>query len=88
MGLDLEDALGQIFTDGPRPVLAAARTAPGGTALPIGRAKADQPRGVTGRALEAYETMERASRDGDWSRFGDALQRLGTLLRELQRAQP
>ena len=32
--------------------------------------------------------MERASRDGDWSRFGDALNRLGALLQELERAQP
>ena len=87
MGLDLEDALGQIFTDGPRPALAEARTISGTATRPIGQAKSSQL-GLTGQALAAYQTMERASRDGDWSRFGDALNRLGALLQELERAQP
>ncbi len=90
MGLDLEDALGQIFTRGPQPALTEARTAPSAATQPIGRVKSGAPglTTVTGQALEAYETMERASRDGNWSRFGEALKRLGTLLRKLERAQP
>jgi uncharacterized membrane protein (UPF0182 family) len=86
MGLDLEDALGQIFAGKkpPRPVLEVlapqARTPAAATAPP------DMAPGtpLTHQALEAYEAMERASREGNWTRFGEELERLGRILRDLE----
>jgi len=37
------------------------------------------------QANQAYETALRAQRDGDWSRYGVEIKRLGEILKELRR---
>jgi uncharacterized membrane protein (UPF0182 family) len=86
MGLDLEDALGQIFAGKkpPRPVLevlAPQARAPAAAAAPPGPVPGTP---LTHQALEAYEAMEQASREGNWTRFGQELERLGRILRDLE----
>jgi uncharacterized membrane protein (UPF0182 family) len=88
MGVDLEDALGQIFgTDGaafrkrePLPAL-SPRT---------GQAVQPQPQALgvevpAQRAARQYRALSEAARSGDWARFGRELEALGKTLEELSR---
>ena len=88
MGVDLEDALGQIFgTDGaafrkrePLPAL-SPRT---------GQAAQPQPQALgvevpAQRAARQYRALSEAARSGDWARFGRELEALGKTLEELSR---
>lgn len=83
MGIDLDDALRQIFgsDDGrrePRGQAAARRaaavTAPSSIATPAAE------------AMRLYESMQRAAREGDWARYGRELEALGQQLELLERA--
>jgi hypothetical protein len=91
MGVDLEDALAQIFgTDGaalrrrePQPAMAqrpsqAAQPAP--PAAPGGETPAQ-------RATRQYRAVNDAARAGDWARFGRELDALGKTLDELSKGQ-
>lgn len=77
MGLDLDDALAQIFgsPEGAPPPSMAARAL---TAKPdaLGGSPA-------GKAMEHYRRMLKASRDGNWTRFGLEIDALGKVLRKL-----
>ncbi len=87
MGVDLEDALGQIFG----PAGKAPRTPL--QAKAASRAQAAQmpslPGSPTGgsalgrQAMQHYNAMQEASRQGDWGRFGRELEQLGNALRQL-----
>jgi uncharacterized protein len=92
MGVDLEDALGQIFgTDGAtaRAERAAVRTQPGQPGQP---AKAAPPapgaESPAQRAVRQYRAVNDAARAGDWGRFGRELDALGRTLDELSKAKP
>jgi uncharacterized membrane protein (UPF0182 family) len=55
-------------------------------AAPAGGA-ADSPRSsLAVQAQQAYDRAVQAQRNGDWARYGEELQRLGTLLQQM--AQP
>jgi uncharacterized membrane protein (UPF0182 family) len=85
MGVDLEDALGQIFARKPRArpaletMLQAGQAPRPAEPPPAGAAEGDLGK----QALEAYESLQRASGQGDWARFGQELDRLGRLLRQM-----
>ncbi|MDH4120570.1 MAG: UPF0182 family protein [Deltaproteobacteria bacterium] len=70
MGVDLEDALNQIFS-GKRKATALEATpqASGG--------------GKSQQALRHYEAMERAARAGDWAKYGEEQRKLGEVLKDL-----
>ncbi|MBI3993332.1 MAG: UPF0182 family protein [Candidatus Lambdaproteobacteria bacterium] len=89
MGLDLDDALRKIFGSDGRPTeTSATRAAAQQRATEMSSAS---PMGVesgSARAMQHYEAMQRASREGDWSRFGRELEELGKTLRELQTRKP
>jgi uncharacterized membrane protein (UPF0182 family) len=88
MGVDLEDALAQIFgTDGrqPAPAAGAERAA---AATPAS-ARGPAPPGadtLTNRAMRQYKALNEAARDGDWARFGRELEELGRTLEDLSRS--
>ena len=79
MGIDLEDALGQIFggqqmrAEKGKPKGADSRdiARPGDTAVE--------------RAVRQYEEMLRASKNGNWAEFGRKLEALGKTLREVSK---
>ena len=81
MGESLDDALAQIFgtAEGGRARRPAARTA---AALPKALRGGKGTPG--GKAVQHYERMLKASRDGDWERFGREMEALGAALRELE----
>lgn len=90
MGLDLEDALDQIFS-GSRS--SRANLSLQGTALPgvnfSGRGPsnsipADQNT-LQAQALREYRALSEAGRTGSWDRFGQSLQELGRLLEQLHK---
>ncbi len=84
MGLDLEDALGQIFS-GRAALPSALETLARQPGEPLRETSVSSPgAGPFARALEAYDALQQASRQGDWARFGRELQRLGSLLREIE----
>jgi hypothetical protein len=84
MGVDLEDAINQIFSHKPRSQPALERLLPGAaSAPPAPRPTAAEGGDLPKKAMEAYDAMQRASGQGDWSRFGQELDRLGKILREL-----
>ena len=89
MGVDLEDALEQIFGGKrpPRPVLESLASQQPSSQQPAAATAAPSSAPgapLTRQALDAYQAMERASRAGDWSRYGEELDRLGKVLRELE----
>ena len=79
MGLDLDDALSQIFGE------AAGVGAPATAAAQ--RAQTASPEGVLGggksRAMAHYQRLLKASKEGNWARFGRELQALGKVLQEM-----
>ncbi|MCZ6749980.1 MAG: UPF0182 family protein, partial [SAR324 cluster bacterium] len=84
MGLDLEDALGQIFS-GRAALPSVLETLARQPGEPLRETSVSSPgAGPSARALEAYDALQQASRQGDWARFGRELQRLGSLLREIE----
>jgi uncharacterized membrane protein (UPF0182 family) len=80
MGADLDDAIAQIFGRGggraSSAQAAAARRAEPKQALVPGETPVKQ-------ALDHYDQLIRASREGDWARFGRELNALGEQLRRL-----
>ena len=84
MGLDLEDALGQIFS-GRAALPSVLETLARQPGEPLRETSVSSPgAGPSARALEAYDALQQASRQGDWAQFGRELQRLGSLLREIE----
>ena len=71
----LEQGLSKIFGSG-------ASAAPPGTAVtpPLTPSRDIQER--MRRAATAYEEALRAQRDGDWARYGEAIKRLGEILKQ------
>ena len=85
MGLDLEDALFQIFGDKRQQIAGSERpTGAAALSLPAARSAAEDSRSFAAQARGAYEAMQEASRRGDWTRFGDQMRRLGNLLQNLE----
>jgi uncharacterized membrane protein (UPF0182 family) len=84
MGIDLDDALRQIFgtDDGARPkdVRADGQRVATSPAMPSTLAT------PTAEAVRLYESMQRAAREGDWGRYGRELEALGEQLKLLERA--
>jgi uncharacterized membrane protein (UPF0182 family) len=76
----LEAGLARLFGGGVEPATAA--TAPTGAARPGNPRAADLAR----QAAELYQRAVEAQRSGDWARYGEALTRLGEVLRQLQTA--
>jgi uncharacterized membrane protein (UPF0182 family) len=76
----LEAGLARLFGGGVEPATAA--TAPTGAARPGNPRAADLAR----QAAELYQRAVGAQRSGDWARYGEALTRLGEVLRQLQTA--
>jgi uncharacterized membrane protein (UPF0182 family) len=76
----LEAGLARLFGGGAEPATAA--TAPTGAARPGNPRAADLAR----QAAELYQRAVGAQRSGDWARYGEALTRLGEVLRQLQTA--
>lgn len=94
----LGEALGRLFpADGRAIPLAGGRAAgsslsgPGAATKPAAGAAAGAgaPAELEGdlasRAQTHYENAVKAQRDGDWARYGDELQRLGEVLKQLNR---
>ena len=85
MGLDLEDALAQIFgSDGAAPRVAGTQAAAIQTRPSRGPPSA--PPGadsLNSRALRQYRALNDAARQGDWARFGRELDALGRTLDDL-----
>jgi hypothetical protein len=89
MGEDLEAALGQIFGGGRKP----GSLAGGGPArqAAVARPAAAQPQPPGGtpvqrlarEAMQHYNAMTEATRQGDWARFGREMDALGRALRDL-----
>ena len=78
----LEQGLAQLFGGAPRAGAADRIATPQGRAAPVPSAAADLAR----RANETYQRALQAQRVGDWARYGEELQRLEELLRQLQAA--
>jgi uncharacterized membrane protein (UPF0182 family) len=78
----LEASIARIFgAEAP----AAAEPGPAPTAVTEAGA-AQMPRGdLIVRAREAYDRAVQAQRDGDWTRYGEELKKLGAALQELSR---
>ncbi len=84
MGTDLEDALGRIFgsAKGMARSAAAEKAAPRAANAPA--AKAEAPSSAAARqAMQHYNAVQEAAKQGDWTRFGRELDALGRTLREL-----
>ncbi|MEE8394705.1 MAG: UPF0182 family protein, partial [bacterium] len=84
MGTDLEDALARIFGTDSGP----AATASASLSATAGQAPAGPPAGVgqtspERKALGHYRDLLKASREGDWARFGRDLNALGRVLQDL-----
>ena len=87
MGLDLEDALGQIFGgDGGRKPSTAERQASAtalAASLPPSGKEPNPGNALSAQALRQYQSMQESARQGDWVRFGRELQDLGKILERL-----
>jgi len=83
MADNLEDGLAQIFAMGGKAPRIAQPPAPARQqpAVLAGTAGAVQSLGA--QALQHYNALQDASRQGDWARFGRELELLGQALREL-----
>jgi uncharacterized membrane protein (UPF0182 family) len=81
----LEEGLAKIFGT------AEGQTKPSGE-TPVTAAPTDSPRGEAGTtkegllnlANESYEVAIRAQREGDWTRYGEEIKKLGEILSKLQ----
>jgi hypothetical protein len=62
----------------PTPEAAEAPAAPQALAAPAPGTP------LTRQAMEAYQAIEQAGREGNWTRFGQELNRLGGILRDLE----
>ena len=83
MGVDLDDALAQIFgtaAKGPAPAMASSAA----SASPPSGMPGEVQGASAGRAMEHYRRLMKASRDGNWTRFGQELDALGKVLQELK----
>jgi uncharacterized membrane protein (UPF0182 family) len=81
----LEASIAKIFKgELPQPAAEklAAEAAPPETAAPSGSLNLVQ------QARGAYDRAVQAQRQGDWARYGEELRRLGTILQQLNTAQP
>ncbi len=85
MGTDLEDALGRIFGSAKGMARsAAAEKAAAGKSRPPEPAKAPKPGDAAARqAMQHYNAVQEAAKQGDWTRFGRELDALGRTLRDL-----
>lgn len=72
----LEEGLSKIFGSG-----AGGRTQGTGTTKPQMMPSQDIQERIR-RALGVYEEAVRAQRDGDWTRYGEAIRRLGEILKQ------
>ena len=83
MGVDLEDALGRIFgsAKGMARSAAAEKAAPRASNTP---ASAKPPTNAAARqAMQHYNAVQEAAKQGDWTRFGRELDALGRTIREM-----
>jgi len=90
MDTTLEGALAAVFGAGTAVPRRSAAAEPGnGLGVPAPASPQDSDTGVlselVGRALQVYEDANRRLRDGDFAGFGERLDELGVLLRELER---
>ena len=83
----LDEALNRLFA-GPsnRPAPAAPTlVADAGVSAPVATTAAAGPPGALAeRAQDHYSRALRAQRDGDWTRYGQEIERLGEVLEEMQ----
>lgn len=95
MGANLEEALDKIFPPAgsvPAPPVAVPTPAPNVTPgsespQPSDPAPSDQTvLSLTRQAREAYDAARSAAQQGDWTRYGQELERLGTLLEQLEQS--
>lgn len=77
----LEQCLTAIF--GTTPITPAPSTEETETALALPDALPDDVSGLIQAALDAYEAGQTALQQGDWQRYGEAQERLGTILEQL-----
>jgi len=85
MGIDLEDALSRIFGSAKGMARsAAAEKAAGRTSGAPEPAKSSRPSDAAARqAMQHYNAVQEAAKQGDWTRFGRELDALGRTLREM-----
>lgn len=97
MGANLEEALDKIFPPAgvpPSPVPPAATPTPSPNVTPGSEspqpsetAPTDQTDlSLARQAREAYDAARSAAQQGDWTRYGQELERLGTLLNQLEQS--
>ncbi|NIP74333.1 MAG: hypothetical protein GWO16_15595, partial [Gammaproteobacteria bacterium] len=88
MGLDLEDALAQIFGgDGGRAPAVAAPAAGATPSAQASAARTQRAETFAGRARTQFRELSEAAGQNDWERFGRALDALGRTLEEMARQQ-
>jgi hypothetical protein len=85
----LERALERLFPTGAdEEGVVTAAPPPGGGAQPATAGPGAQPpAGLAAAAREAYARAIEAQRNGDWTKYGEEIRRLGDLLERLNRAQ-